>query len=278
MPKRRIIWYKNSMKNILITGACGGIGKAASELLIRSGYNVYGLDFVESDIPGLHYVKADLTDAESIENAFKVVSQQVDRIDAILHFAGIYKMNSLVEISEEDFIKMFNVNLFGVFRVNKTFLPLLKKGSRILLTSSELGPLNPLPFTGLYGIIKTTIEKYAFSLRMELQFLGVDVSILRPGAVKTDLLTTTTTELDKFCDNTRLYQCNAERFKRLTNAVETKNITPQQLAKLVYKFVKAKKPKYVYNINRNGYLRMLSALPPKWQTSIVKCILREKKK
>ena len=266
------------MKNVLITGSCGGIGRAASELLIQNGYNVYGLDFIEGDIAGLHFVKADLTDEESVKSAFQTIAQQVDHLDAILHFAGIYKMNSLVEISEADFVKMFNVNLFGVFRVNKAFLPLLKKGSRILLTSSELGPLNPLPFTGLYGIIKTTIEKYAFSLRMELQFLGVDVSILRPGAVKTDLLTTTTTELDKFCDNTKLYSCNAERFKHLTNAVETKNITPQRLAKLVYKFVKAKKPKYVYNINRNGYLRLLSALPHKWQTKIVKRILREKKK
>ena len=266
------------MKNILITGACGGIGKAASELLISKGYNVYGLDFVERDIPGLHFVKADLTDADSVKNAFNVVAEQVEGLDAILHFAGIYKMNSLVEISEEDFVKMFNVNLFGVFRVNKTFLPLLKKGSRILLTSSELGPLNPLPFTGLYGIIKTTIEKYAFSLRMELQFLDVSVSILRPGAVKTDLLSTTTTELDKFCENTALYKCNAERFKRLTNAVETKNITPQRLAKVVYKFVAAKKPKYIYNINRNTYLRLLSSLPQKSQTKIVKMILREKKK
>ena len=104
----------------------------------------------------------------------------------------------------------------------------------------------------------------------------VVVSILRPGAVKTELLSTTTNELDKFCENTTLYKCNADRFKRLTNAVETKNITPQRLAKLVLKFVSAKRPKYVYNINRNGYLRLLSSLPQKWQTKIVKLILRDK--
>ena len=264
------------MKNILITGACGGIGKATCELLISKGYNVYGLDFAESDIPGLHFIKADLTQADSVSSAFDIISKQVDELDAIIHFAGIYKMNSLVEISEENFVKMFNVNVFGAYRVNKTFLPLLKKGAKILLTSSELAPLDPLPFTGLYGITKTTIEKYAFSLRMELQLLDISVSILRPGAVKTNMLPTTTNELDSFSKGTQLYKDNALRFKHIMDSVETKNITPQRLAKLVLKILTAKRPKYIYSINRNSYLRLLNALPQKWQTKIVKRILRDK--
>lgn len=276
LPRTSKCVINKIMKNILITGSCGGMGRATCELLISKGYNVYGLDFNESNLSELHFIKTDVTQAESVSHAFDVISGQVDELDAIIHFAGIYKMNSLVEISEDQFVKMFNVNLFGAYRVNKIFLPLLKTGARIMITSSELAPLDPLPFTGLYAITKTAIEKYAFSLRMELQLLGISVIVIRPGAVKTEMLPTATSELDRFCENTTLYKCNAKRFKRITNSVETRNSSPQRLAKLMLNVLKVNKPRYVYNINRNKYLRLLNTLPQKWQTQLVKHILRDK--
>ena len=79
---------------------------------------------------------------------------------------------ALVEMSEERFSRIFDINLFGLYRLNKEFLPLLKKGSKIVITSSELAPLDPLPFTGIYAITKAAVEKYAYSLRMEMNLLG----------------------------------------------------------------------------------------------------------
>lgn len=63
---------------------------------------------------------------------------------------------------------------------------MLANGGRIVITSSELAPLDPLPFTGLYAITKSAVEKYAYSLRMELSLHGISVSVIRPGAVNTD--------------------------------------------------------------------------------------------
>ena len=105
-------------------------------------------------------------------------------------------------MEEKDYLSTFDVNVFGAYRINKTFLPLLKKGSRIVITTSELAPLDPLPFTGVYAITKSALEKYAYSLRMELQLLDIDVVVLRPGAVKTSMLGDSTTALDKFCKKT----------------------------------------------------------------------------
>ena len=261
------------MKNILVTGACGGMGKTTCKILIENGYNVFGIDVTECDNPDLHYIKTDITNLKSIENAFSKISEKIDELDAIVHFAGIYNLNSLLEISEEEFIRIFNINMFGMYRINKVFAPLLKQGSRIVITSSELGPLDPLPFTGLYGITKTTIEKYAYSLRMEVQLLGIDVVILRPGAVNTGLLPASTKAIDKFCENTKLYKYNSNKFRQITNMVESKNIPPEKIAQLTLKILKAKKPKYVYNINRNKLLRLLNFLPQKMQTKIIKKIL-----
>ncbi len=263
------------MKKVLITGVLGGMGRATATRLLEAGYTVYGIDRAPvSDLP-IEYYSADLTNAHSVEDAYQKIFQKTDTLDGILHFAGIYDLHSLIEIDEEKFLRLFNVNLFGIYRVNKIFFPLLKRGSRIILTSSELAPLDPLPFTGLYAVTKAAVEKYAYSLRMEVNLHGVLVSVIRPGAVKTDMLGASTKALDEFCENTRLYECNADRFRRIVNSVETSNVFPDKIAKIALKALKAKRPKYVYNVNRNVLLKLLNVLPQKLQVFIISKILKK---
>ena len=262
------------MKNILITGVLGGMGYATAKKLIDAGYKVYGIDRGEfCDLP-IDYYTVDITNSDSITKAYNQISKITDKIDAIVHFAGIYNLNSLIEISEEDFIKIFNINLFGIYRINKIFMPLMKEGGRIVITSSELAPLDPLPFTGLYAITKAAVEKYAYSLRMELNLLKIKVSVIRPGAVKTNMLGVSTTALDKFCESTKKYVYNAERFKKIVQSVETKNVSPDRIACSVIKALTKKNPKYVYNVNRNLLLRILNFLPQKMQVFIIYKILK----
>ena len=195
-----------SPRYVLITGAYGGMGRAAVTAFQKEGYCVFALDKkvgeAEENVVPIEY---DATDVESVKRAFSLVKSHTDVLDAIVHFAGIYTLNSLVEIGEEEFKRIFDVNVFGVYRINKAFLPLLRRGSRIVVTTSELAPLDPLPFTGLYAVAKSALDKYAYSLRMELQLLGIFVSVLRPGAVETELLNVSTRALDAFCDETKLY-------------------------------------------------------------------------
>ena len=144
------------------------------------------------------------------------------------------------------------------------------------MTSSELAPLDPLPFTGVYAITKSTIEKYAYSLKMELQLLGIDVSVIRPGAVKTGLLNQSISSMDKLCEKTKLYKDNTNKFSKIVNSVESKNIPPIKIAKKVKKVLNAKKPKYVYSINRNFLLKLLNAMPKRFQLWVIKKLLQSK--
>ena len=262
-------------KTVLITGAGGGMGQAACRRLLEQGWTVFALD---RQAPGsaenLCFVPTDLTDAASVEEAFAQVRQQTERLDAIVHLAGVYDLNSLVEMDEEAFTRLFQVNLFGVYRVNRTFFPLLGKGSRIVITSSELAPLDPLPFTGVYGISKAALERYADSLRMEVNLHGISVSVIRPGAVKTGLLDVSTRALDRFCEETRYYPCNAARFRRIVNSVEAKHVPPEKIAGRVEKALTARRPKYTYNVNRNPLLRLLDLLPKRLQVAIIRGILK----
>lgn len=263
------------MKSILVTGATGGMGSAITKSLLAKGYRVFGIDYREGEkIDGLEFFNCDVTDSDSINAVFEKVKELAPRLDAIVHTAGIYDMDSLIEMDEKRFIRIFDINFFGVFRVNKIFSPMLTKGSRIIITSSELAPLDPLPFNGIYGITKSVLEKYAFSLRMETNLLGIPVSIIRPGAVKTGLLNASTQAISRFVENTKMYKCNAEKFGKIVDSVESKNIPAERIADLVIDALESKHPKYIYNINRNPLLRLLNALPDKMQVEILGLILK----
>ena len=263
------------MKNILVTGAYGGMGRATVKALLEDGCRVFALDkSVGEALKDLIPIEVDVTDEASISKALDIVKEKTETLDAIIHFAGIYMLDSLVEMNSESFKRIFEINLFGVYLINKAFLPLLQGGSRIIITTSELAPLDPLPFTGIYAITKSALDKYAYSLRMELQLLDINVSVLRAGAVDTGMLGASTNALDQFCKETELYTCNAARFKKIVDRVESGCIKPEKLAKKVLKILNKRSPSFAYSINRNPLLLVLNFLPKRLQLFAIKLVLK----
>ena len=121
---------------------------------------------------------------------------------------------------------------------------------------------------------KTAVEKYAAALNMELQLLGHSVAVIRPGAVDTGMLAASTRKLDEFCDTTQLYRLNAARFKRIVDRVEAKHVPPEKIARTVSRALSARRPKLVYNVNRNPLLLLLNALPKRAQLAVIRRILK----
>lgn len=118
------------MKYVIVTGALGGMGLATTLKLLDYGYNVIGLDkSVNSEIKheNLTLLTCDVTNEENIQNVYNQILNITNEIDAIIHFAGMYLMDSLVEIPYQDLNQIFKVNFFGVYLINRTFMPLLKK-------------------------------------------------------------------------------------------------------------------------------------------------------
>ena len=94
------------MKYVVLSGVSGGMGLATCKKLVASGYHVFGLDIKspKEDIKELTFIKTDLRDTKSIEASYIEVSHKAKEIDAIISMAGIYDVNSLVEMSEDAFI------------------------------------------------------------------------------------------------------------------------------------------------------------------------------
>jgi NAD(P)-dependent dehydrogenase (short-subunit alcohol dehydrogenase family) len=262
------------MKNILITGAGGGMGRAAVALFARRGFRVFALDRTacpasENVIP----LQADVTDEKSAEEAFRAVAGHTSRLDGIIHLAGIYVMGSLAEMTADEFERAFAVNLGGAFLINRTFLPLLGEGSFIIIVTSELAVRDPLPFTGLYAVTKAALDRYAYSLRMELQLKGMTVSVLRAGAVDTGMLGESQRSLDRFCEETRLYRFSAGRFRSIVEKVEARRVPPERIAEKLYRIAGRRRPRFAWSVNRNPLLILFDLLPPRARFGIIRGIL-----
>lgn len=264
-------------KYILVTGAAGGMGRAFVERAEHAGYSLFALDITfPPDYPkgNIIPILCDITSSESIEKAEKEVRKYTDTLYGVVHFAGIYRMDSLVEITEREWDRIFAVNVRGPYLVNKFFIEMIEKGGRIIMTTSELAPLRPLPFTGIYAVTKSALDKYAFSLLMEVQLLGIHVSVIRPGAVKTKMLDKSTTELDAFTTGTKLYKTNAARFRKIVDSVETKAVEPLLVAEKALKILEKKRPGFSYRINNNKMLRLTALIPARLELYIIKKILQ----
>jgi NAD(P)-dependent dehydrogenase (short-subunit alcohol dehydrogenase family) len=283
------------MRHILVTGAANGIGRAVAEYLAAKGDHVYACDVREASFESelITAVRLDVRSVADVERAFAKVAAQSDHLDAIVHFAGIYMMGSLVEMSEAEFLRIFDVNVNGVYRVNKVFLPLLMnanahskkangkgkgKGAqaRIIITSSEVAPLGPLPFNGIYSITKTAVDRYAHSLRFELALLEcpIAVVVVRPGAVRTELLQTAHSSMQQLCASTQLFKAKTAAFKSVMDKHMGFAVPPERIARLVQRILDTKRPSHVYSVNTNIGLKLMSALPIGLQISIIKWLLR----
>jgi NAD(P)-dependent dehydrogenase (short-subunit alcohol dehydrogenase family) len=191
------------MKQVVITGVSTGIGEAAAKVLVSRGFRVFGTVRKTNDASRLQRelgemfvpLLFDVTDESAVLAEADRVSQmlQTDKLDGLVNNAGIEVTGPLAHLPTEQFRHQLEVNLLGPFIVTKAFLPLLgtdpaRKGTpgRIVNVSSTSARIAG-PFTGAYAASKFGLEGFSDSLRRELILFGIDVIIIRPGAIVTPI-------------------------------------------------------------------------------------------
>lgn len=194
---------KSLSNNILITGVSTGIGYGAAEEFIHRGYRVFGSVRKKEDAVKLSEkwgddffpLIFDVTDQEAVDAAADKVMKLIDHegLAGLINNSGIAIGGPLQYQPMEDIQYHFDVNVIGLMRVTKAFLPLL--GARYnhptqpgrILNISSVGGKIAQPFVGAYIGTKHAVEGLSHSLRRELLIFGIDVIIIGPGAVKTPI-------------------------------------------------------------------------------------------
>lgn len=266
------------MNKVLITGVASGIGYALAKKYSGNEFIVYGIDIAKTkpNIDNLNYYTCDITSETDLLNILNEFKNKDVVFDLIINVAGIHKMASLVETEYKKLKSVIDVNLLGTMLVNKTFHPLLNKNGIIVIITSEVASFDPLPFNSLYSISKIALDAYAQGLRQELNLLNQKVITIRPGAVETPLSNGSSIDTKNLAVDTILYKNEAKHFSSLVERFTGKKITPDNLAKKIYKITLKKRPKYIYKIHQNLGLFLLSILPKRLQCFIVKLLLNRK--
>ncbi len=172
----------------IVTGASGGIGEATARALQAAGYRVFGTYRrpPATRVAGVEYLACDVTSDESVQTAVGQVLAKAGRVDLLVNNAGVGLIAGAEESSLEQAKSLFDVNLFGVFRMTKAVLPTMRRqgSGRIVNISSVMG-LIPAPFMALYAASKHALEGYSESLDHEIRASGVRVVLVEPAYTRT---------------------------------------------------------------------------------------------
>lgn len=181
-------------KTILITGCSSGFGLSLTKLLLEQNWRVIATvrdvtSCVELNAlhqPLLTIYKLDVTNNQDCQSLQQIIDNEFDGyLDCLINNAGYGLFGPLEELTEAQIRHQLEVNLFGSILVTKSLLPYLRKAKgRIINISSVLGYL-PFPLQSLYVTSKYALEGFSESLHYEMAPLGVQVSLIEPGAFRT---------------------------------------------------------------------------------------------
>jgi 3-oxoacyl-[acyl-carrier protein] reductase len=174
---------------VLVTGGNRGIGRAIAERFVAAGYTKVAVTARSGEGPeGTLTVRADVTDAASVDAAFTEVEQQLGPVEILVANAGITKDTLLLRMSEDDFDSVVSTNLGGSFRVVKRASKgmLRARWGRVILISSVVGLYGSAGQIN-YSSSKSGLVGFARSLTRELGARGITANVVAPGFIETDM-------------------------------------------------------------------------------------------
>jgi NAD(P)-dependent dehydrogenase (short-subunit alcohol dehydrogenase family) len=249
------------MKVALVTGVSSGIGRAAAVALSDAGFRVFGtVRSAGADMPPkIERLVLDVRDEASVQTAVAQLQGKAGRLDVLVNNAGAALSGAIEETTTEQAQGLFDVNFFGVSRVTRGVLPMMRaQGSgRILIVSSVLGFL-PAPFMGFYAASKHALEGYGESLDHEVRGFGVRVVLIEPAFTRTRL-DQNTTLASPIAD----YGTLRGRVQAVVNKAIENGDDPTLIARAVVAAATAANPRLRYPVGKGaGTLAKLRSLAP----------------
>lgn len=255
-------------KVVIITGGSSGIGLCTAAALREKGCKVYELSRRDSEVPGITHLKCDITDEEQVKAAVTQVMAENGRIDILINNAG-FGISGAVEFTEtEDARRLFDVNFFGMVRMNRAVLPIMRQqgGGRIVNMSSVAAPI-AIPFQAYYSASKAAVRTYSLALASEVRPFGIEVCVIMPG----DIATGFTAARRKSCGGDDVYNGRIARSVAVMEHDEQTGMSAQFAGQFVARRATQKHPKLICTMGRKYalFVFLMRILPTRTATRIV---------
>jgi short-subunit dehydrogenase len=248
----------SNQRVVLITGASSGVGQATARLLSQKGYTVFGTSRTPTSaeaLPNLTMLALDVRSDASVAACVNAVSSQAGRLDVLVNNAGYELAGALEEHSLDEAKAQFETNFFGVVRMTKAVLPLMRRQKQgQIINISSLSGLAPIPFMGMYSASKFAVEGYTEALRLEVKLLKIHVSQIEVGFLKTPMMDKRQVAAERIGD----YEPWRQRAFKAIRDSEEKGLRPEAVAQAVSKIMASPAPRLRYVIG--GQANVVSRL------------------
>lgn len=252
-------------KVALITGASSGIGFETSLTLARNEFRTFATmrnlsksrkirEIAKKERLPLTVIPLDVNDNASIRTAIQNILVEAKRIDVVINNAGYGLFGAVEDLSMDKIIDQFETNFFGVVRVVKSVLPIMRNqhSGTIINISSMVGRV-AMPLNSVYVASKFALEGFSESIRHELSKFGINVILIEPGIVRTgffDNLQKSKNEAAK-SPYSALLKRRLSRFKSVS---ESNSSSPSQVAKAILKALQSKSSNFRYIVGEDAII------------------------
>ena len=264
-------WTHGEFKNIFVTGATDGLGRATAILLASEGYRVFaaGRDaqkraaleqFAEEHELPLETLPLDVTCDDSVKEAVSEAERRAGPIDVLVNNAGIAIAGVMEEVTVTDLRTQFDTNLFGMVRVIQRILPGMRERrcGRIVNMSSIAGHVSN-PLMGPYSASKHALEAISDALRLELASFGIRVVLIEPGIIPTNINRAGAELSSRYFGNAAespyapVYFAFLRTWQKRVAAAKT---TPEDCARVILHAIRAESPRPRYRVTREAKMTM----------------------
>lgn len=277
---------KPTQKLIVVTGASTGIGASVARELARQGFHVlagvrrdHDADAIRST--GIEPVILDITKPEQVEALAARVAGDPRALHALVNNAGIQVNGPVEALPMAQWRWVFEVNLFGHIAVTQALLPALLRSKGRVINISSVGGKVAMATYGAYAGAKFALEAVSDSLRREVAPLGVQVVVVEPGGIRTEMAARGIATANHLAAQMTPEQ--DERYGNLVQAINTlmasgtaSGLTADAAARVIAKAVTTRRPRTRYTIGRDAarVIRLAQMLPDRTLDRVIAANLR----
>lgn len=250
---------ETTQKAILVTGASSGIGLKITEVLSAKGYFVYAGARKQEDLDRLSAmknvksIKLDVNKWDEINAAVETVRKEGRGLYGLVNNAGVAILAPMIEVEEEELDYIFNVNIYGPYRITRAFAPLIIESKGRITTISSISGVLSGSYFGPYSMSKHAMEAFTDALAAEMKKFDVQVSAIEPGNYNSKISETFYKRQKErgFSYENSLYKEEWENLMSGFSADRSKYKEPDEVAAAVEKALFSENPKRRYMVVPN---------------------------